>query len=77
MKKCKHCQKVFCMDDNFCPDCGKALTSEKTHIYANIGKKGVTSISYRLPDGITINTKGNMTISFGKGISYTTKSKNS
>lgn len=73
LKRCDNCKLIFQNDDNFCTSCGSKLISEKTTIYANIGKRGITSISYKLASGITINSKGNLTLSLGKGMSYTTK----
>ena len=76
LKKCEHCKLVFSNEDNHCSKCGSKLISEKTSVYANIGKNGITSISYKLASGITINSKGRLTFSLGEGISYTTKIKN-
>lgn len=75
LKKCTSCKIVYPSDKNFCPKCGAKLHSEKTKVFANIGKNGISSISYKLPDGTTINSKGNVTIPLGNGISYTSKSK--
>lgn len=75
LRKCEHCKKIYAVDIKFCPSCGSKLISEKTKIYANFGKNGITSLSYKLPDGTTINSKGNMTIPIANGISYTTKKK--
>lgn len=75
LKKCEHCKLVFSEEDNFCSNCGKKLLSDKTTVYANLGKNGITSFSYKLSSGITINSKGNLTFSLGKGVSYTTKMK--
>lgn len=44
-------------------------------MYANMGKNGITSISYKTADGITFNSKGNATIPLGTGVSYTVTSK--
>ena len=74
-KRCNHCQLVFQENNNFCTSCGEKLISEKTKVYANIGKSGITSFSYKLASGITINSKGNITFPLGKGVSYTTKMK--
>ena len=73
LKKCEVCQKLYPEENNFCPDCGSKLISEKTKVYANMGKNGITSFSYKLPNGTTINSKGNLTIPIGQGISYTIK----
>lgn len=73
LKRCAPCQKVYSADINFCPTCGNKLISEKTKVYANWGKNGITSFSYKMPNGTTINSKGNMTIPIANGISYTTK----
>lgn len=75
LKKCEHCKKIYSADNNFCPTCGVILISEKTQVYANFGKKGITSLSYKLPDGTTLNSRGNITIPIANGISYTTKKK--
>lgn len=76
IKQCEQCKKVYSSEDCFCSNCGKKLSTQKTKVYANYGKKGITSFSYVLPNGTTINTKGNMTIPISKGISYTTKTNN-
>lgn len=75
LKKCTNCQKVYEGDNNFCKICGKKLISEKTKLYANFGKNGITSYTYKLANGITINSKGNITTSIANGLSYTTKIK--
>ncbi len=75
LKKCENCKKIFSADNIFCPICGKKLSTEKTAVYANIGKKGITSLSYKLSNGVVINSKGNMTIPISKGLSYTTSTK--
>ena len=36
-----------------------------------MGKNGITSFSYKLPDGTTVNSKGNVTIPIANGMSYT------
>jgi len=66
---------VFTESHDFCPNCGNKLISEKTAVYANVGKSGITSFSYKLASGITINSKGNVSFHLGKGVSYTTKMK--
>ena len=71
---CEECHMVFDETANFCTRCGARLKKEKTKIYAYFGKKGVT-YSIKLPNGMTLNTNGNVTIPFGKGISYTVKGK--
>lgn len=73
LMNCKSCQRVFPKDYNFCPDCGDKLVPEKSSFYANLGKNGITSFSYKMANGITINSKQTMTIPLTKGISYTTK----
>ncbi len=74
LKRCTHCKKIiYQLDDNFCSDCGDKLISEKTKIYANYGKSGITSISYKMPDGTTINSKGSITTPITNGVSYTQK----
>ena len=70
-KLCKQCQLAYDETSNFCSECGTKLTKKSTKIYANFGKTGITSLSYKTPDGITINSKGNTTIPIGVGISYT------
>lgn len=75
LKKCASCELVFPEENNFCTTCGAKLVSDKTTVYANLGKKGITSISYKLASGITINSKGKLTFPVGKGISYTTQMK--
>lgn len=73
LMSCDACKKVFSQDCCYCPDCGAKLKSAKTKIYANYSKKGLTSISYVLPNGTTFNTNRGMTMSLGNGLSYTTK----
>lgn len=75
LKNCENCKKVFPEDSNFCSSCGSKLTSVKTQVYANMGKNGITSVSFKLANGITINSKGNMTVPISKGLSYTQKTK--
>ena len=72
---CSTCNLAFKEDSNFCSSCGKKLEKKTSKVYANMGKKGITSISYKTVDGITINSRGSMTFPMGKGLSYTT-SKN-
>ena len=76
LMKCEKCSIKYPEDDTFCPICGTKLTPHKTTIYANLGKNGITSYSYKLPDGTIINSKGNITVPIANGISYTTKSNN-
>lgn len=73
LKKCDTCKKLYQSEDNFCSICGSKLTSERTKVYANLGKKGISSYSYVLPDGTTINSRNGMTIPLGNGMSYTTR----
>ncbi|MBE5821623.1 MAG: hypothetical protein E7311_03420 [Clostridiales bacterium] len=75
MKKCTQCQKVYESENNFCKACGNKLISEKTKLYANFGKNGITSYTYQMANGVTINSKGNMTTPIANGMSYTTKIK--
>ncbi len=69
--RCPKCQKIFDGNSNFCTLCGSKLKLEKTKIYANVGKNGISSYSYKLPNGTTINSKGCITMNLAKGISYT------
>ena len=71
-KRCETCKMIYSDDKLFCPKCGKSLKREKMQIFANMGKNGLTSFTYKLPDGTTINSKGNVTIPIAKGMSYTT-----
>ena len=75
LKRCDKCKLVYNDDHDFCPKCGSKLISEKTAVYANLGKNGVSSFSYKLASGITINSKGNVSFPLSKGVSYTTKLK--
>lgn len=75
VKVCPDCKLAYDKSSNFCPSCGKKLIGKSSKVYANIGKNGITSISYKTADGITINSKGNTTIPIGKGVSYTITSK--
>lgn len=70
--KCKYCNVIFGKDAFFCSQCGKPLVEEKTKVYANYGKNGLTSLSYVSPDGTTFNTKGKLTYKIAEGVSYTT-----
>ena len=70
---CEQCKKVYGTEFKFCPECGKKLNATKTQVYMNFGKKGPTSISFVLPNGMTYNPKNGMTVPLGNGISYTTK----
>ena len=69
IRKCPSCQVMY-DEANFCQKCGTKLEDKKIKIYANIGKKGITSYSIVLPDGKTINSKGKITFNIG-GISFT------
>ncbi len=69
---CEQCHKVYSAENLFCPTCGTKLTIQKTKVYANFGKKGLTSFSYKLPNGTTINSKGNITLPIANGITYKT-----
>lgn len=72
---CSDCKLAYNADTNFCPSCGKKLSKKSSKVYVNIGKHGITSLSYKTADGITINSKGNVTLPIGKGLSYTITSK--
>lgn len=69
---CLNCKLAYDGDSFFCSKCGNKLIKKSSKVYANIGKSGITSISYKTPDGITINSKGRTTIALSKGLSYTT-----
>lgn len=71
--KCKKCNKELDIDDVFCRYCGNRLIPQDIKVYANIGKRGVTSYSYVFPGGATFNSKGKITLNVGKGISLTTE----
>ncbi len=73
--RCEKCQKVYDSEKRFCPTCGSELLIEKIKVYANFGKKGLTSYTYKLPNGISLNSRGTMTLPLAKGISYTSKTK--
>lgn len=73
--RCTACQKIYDSEKTFCPTCGSKLLIEKIKVYANFGKKGLTSYTYKLPNGISINSKGTITLALAKGISYTSKTK--
>lgn len=68
---CSQCKLAYDENSKFCTQCGKKLSKRSSKTYANIGKKGITSISCKTADGITINSKGNTTIPLGTGVSYT------
>ena len=73
LMNCIACEKLYPEDCKFCPECGAKLKIAKTKIFANYRKNVLTSISYKLPNGTTFNTKNGMTLPLGNGISYTTK----
>lgn len=75
LMKCEKCQKLYSAENCFCRICGTKLISEKTKIYANFGKKGLTSFTYKLPNGTTFNSKGDLTVRLANGISYSKKLK--
>ena len=70
---CEACKKTFSQDCNYCPDCGARLKPSKIKIIANYGAKGLTSFSYVLPNGMTLNSKNGMSMPLGNGLSFTTK----
>ena len=70
-KRCPVCDETFPAGDIFCRSCGTKLKSQTIRVYANWGKKGVTSYSLVFPDGKTINSKGTATINLGNGLSFT------
>jgi len=71
-KVCPNCNNKCGEEDNFCSRCGNELPApQKIKVYANIGKRGITSYSYVLPGGKTINSKGKLTLNIGNGISFT------
>lgn len=72
-KECPNCNHKFDAEDVYCRNCGTELTSQTIKVYANIGKSGITSYSYVLPGGQTINSKGMLTFNIGSGISFTQK----
>ncbi len=72
---CSNCKLAYNDDSKYCPSCGKKLIKKVSKVYANMGERGITSISYKTADGITINSKGRTTIPIGKGLSYTITSK--
>lgn len=72
---CQSCQLAYGENAAFCCNCGSKLSKRTSKMYANMGKNGITSISYKTADGITFNSKGNATIPLGTGVSYTVTSK--
>lgn len=72
---CVECKLAYDENSHYCSQCGVKLTKKTSTIYANIGKYGISSISYKTTDGITINSNGKITFPLGKGLSYTTSSK--
>ncbi len=72
---CSNCKLAYDNNSNYCSSCGKKLSKKTSKVYANMGKNGITSISYKTADGITINSKGITTIPLCKGLSYTSKNK--
>ena len=75
LKNCEKCKKVYDESCEFCNCCGQKLSSQKSKVYANFGKSGLTSITFKMPNGITINSKGNLTVPLTNGLSYTSKIK--
>lgn len=73
VKFCEKCKKVLPLDHNFCSDCGNKTKSKSTKVYANYGKTGLTSISYKMPDGFTYNTRTGISKSLGNGITLNSK----
>lgn len=71
--RCENCKKVYDAEKAYCPACGTKLLVEKLSVYANYGKHGITSYTYKLPNGMSFNSKGTMTLPLSKGISYTSK----
>ena len=74
-KNCENCKMIFPNESKFCTSCGSKLTQIKSQVYANMGKNGISSVSFKLANGITINSKGNITVPIEKGVSYTHKNK--
>lgn len=68
---CCNCKLTYDESSKFCRKCGNKLTKKVSKVYANLGKNGITSISYKTADGITINSKGKTTIPLSQGLSYT------
>lgn len=75
LKNCENCKKVFPEECKFCQTCGSKLTSQRSKVYANVSAKGITSITYKLPNGVTINSKGKLTVPVAQGLSYSSKIK--
>ena len=71
--RCTKCKKVYDDKKRFCPECGTELSVEKIKVYANYGKRGLTSYTFKLPNGISFNSKGTMTLPLAEGVSYTSK----
>ena len=72
-KYCEDCQTAFDESSKFCTKCGKSLKTQKMKIYANVTKNGITSYTYVLPNGVTMNSRGKVSLSLGNGISFSTK----
>ena len=72
VKTCKCCKLNYDKDANFCSYCGKKLTKKTaSKVYANIGKNGISSISVKTDNDVTINSKRGTTVPLGNGLSYT------
>ena len=72
VKTCKNCNVDYDQDANFCSCCGKKLTKKSvSKVYANLGKNGISSISVKTTNGVTVNSKNKVTVPLGKGLSYT------
>lgn len=69
--RCKTCNVLYAQGDKFCGVCGQKLTAEKTSVFANYGTRGITSLTYKLPNGTSVNTRAGATIPLGNGLSYT------
>ena len=73
-KICTACNITYSEDAMFCSNCGQKLESITFETYANLSKGGITSFSCKSPSG-TINSKGNITVPLGNGMSFTSSLK--
>ena len=73
LMRCDNCKLIFNDQHVNCTKCGRTLISEKTSVYANLGKTNATSFVYQLASGINIKVKANVRFPLDQGVPYSTK----
>lgn len=73
LMRCDNCKLVFNDRHVMCSKCGGTLISEKTSVFANLGKNGVSSFVYNLASGIRIKVKANARFPLDQGAPYSTQ----